>query len=147
LVGGETIGTLNVSRIGGEEAHFRANEFELCKLFAGQASIALQNAEAHGEVRIRADQDALTGILNHGAFQRELDEAVEAGGGGKPFSVLMMDLDAFKAFNDSRGHPAGDALLAGIARAMRDALREGDRLYRYGGDEFSAILPNADRVT
>ncbi len=146
LVGGEAIGTLNVSRIGGEESHFRANEFELTKLFAGQASIALQNAEAHGEVRIRADHDALTGIRNHGAFQRELGEAVESGGGGKPFAVLMMDLDAFKAFNDTRGHPAGDALLAEIARAMSSALREGDRLYRYGGDEFSAILPNADRV-
>ena len=146
LVGGEAIGTLNVSRIGGEESHFRPNEFELTKLFAGQASIALQNAEAHGEVRIRADQDALTGIHNHGAFQRELGEAVESGGGGKPFAVLMMDLDAFKAFNDTRGHPAGDALLADVARAMSAALREGDRLYRYGGDEFSAILPSADRV-
>ena len=53
----------------------------------------------------------------------------------------MMDLDAFKAFNDTRGHPAGDALLAEIARAMSAALRDGDRLYRYGGDEFAAILP------
>ena len=58
---------------------FSDNEFELTKLFAGQASIALQNAEAHGEVRVRAEQDALTGLRNHGAFQRELGEAVEAG--------------------------------------------------------------------
>src|SRR5262249_25689826 len=72
-------------------------------------------------------------------------ESVESGGGGVPFAVLMMDLDAFKAFNDSRGHPAGDALLADIARAMSNALRDGDRLYRYGGDEFCAILPEADR--
>ena len=70
LVNGETIGTLNIGRMGEEEAYFTANEFELTKLFAGQASIALQNAEAHGEVRVRAEHDALTGLRNHGAFQR-----------------------------------------------------------------------------
>ena len=146
LVGGEAIGTLNIGRMGEAESHFSANEFELTKLFAGQASIALQNAETHGEVRIRADQDALTGLRNHGAFQRELGEAVETGGGGKPFAVLMMDLDAFKAFNDSRGHPAGDALLAESRGRWAWRSRDDDRLYRYGGDEFAAILPSTDRV-
>ncbi len=146
LVGGEAIGTLNIGRMGEAEAFFSANEFDLTKLFAGQASIALQNAEAHGEVRVRAEHDALTGIRNHGAFQADLGDAVRAGGSGGPFAVLMMDLDAFKAFNDTRGHPAGDALLTGIARVMSAAVRDGDRIYRYGGDEFAAILPGADRV-
>jgi diguanylate cyclase (GGDEF)-like protein len=146
LVNGETIGTLNIGRIGEAEAHFSTNEFELTKLFAGQASIALQNARTHGEVQNRAEHDALTGLRNHGAFQRELGEAVEIGGGGKPFAVLMMDLDAFKAFNDSQGHPAGDELLAGIAQTMSATIRDGDRIYRYGGDEFSALLPATDRV-
>jgi diguanylate cyclase (GGDEF)-like protein len=147
MIRGETIGTLNIGRMGEEEAYFSANEFELTKLFAGQASIALQNAEAHGEVRIRAEQDSLTGLLNHGAFQRELSDVVDSGGGGRPFAVLMMDLDSFKPFNDARGHPAGDALLRDIAEAMTGAVRRGDRLYRYGGDEFAAILPNTDRMT
>jgi diguanylate cyclase (GGDEF)-like protein len=143
LVHGDTIGTLNIGRIGEAEASFSANEFELTKLFAGQASIAMQNAEAHGEVRIRAEQDALTGLLNHGAFQRELGSAVEA---GRPFAVLMLDLDAFKRFNDMMGHPAGDGLLVEIAAAMTQATRDTDRLYRYGGDEFAALLPGADRT-
>ena len=143
MVNGETIGTLNIGRMGEEEAHFNLNEYELTKLFAGQASIAMQNAEAHGAVRVRAEQDALTGLRNHGSFQRELGEAVEK---GAPFAVLMLDLDDFKSFNDALGHPAGDALLVDIARSMATATRDGDRLYRYGGDEFATILPGADRI-
>ena len=143
FVNGETIGTLNIGRMGEQDAHFNANEYELTKLFAGQASIAMQNAEAHGEVRVRAEQDALTGLRNHGSFQLELGESVEL---GRPFAVLMLDLDDFKTFNDTLGHPAGDALLVDIARSMASATREGDCLYRYGGDEFAAILPDADRM-
>ena len=143
IVHGETIGTLNIGRLGLAESHFTANEFELTKLFAGQASIAMQNAQTHREVRVRAEQDALTGLRNHGAFQRELGAAVDA---GRPFALLMLDLDDFKRFNDAKGHPAGDGLLVEIATVMARATREGDRLYRYGGDEFAAVLPGADRL-
>lgn len=143
LVDRETVGTLNIGRMGDAEASFSNNEFELTKLFAGQASIALQNAEIHGAVRVQAEQDALTGLRNHGAFQRELGEFVEL---GRPFAVLMLDLDAFKAYNDALGHPAGDGLLVDIAGAMSGATRGADRLYRYGGDEFAAILPGTDRL-
>ena len=58
----------------------------------------------------------------------------------------MLDLDDFKRFNDAKGHPAGDALLVDIARVMSWATRDTDRLYRYGGDEFAALLPGADRL-
>ncbi len=145
IINGTTIGTLNIGRMGEADAAFSPNEFELTQLFAGQASIALQNAETHGAVRVRADLDALTGLRNHGSFQRELGEAVADGGGGRPFSVLMLDLDGFKAFNDACGHPAGDAFLVGVAEAMAHATRDGDGLYRYGGDEFVAVLADADR--
>jgi diguanylate cyclase (GGDEF)-like protein len=142
LVAGEVIGTLNVARMG-EETHFSRDEFELVQLFAGQASIALRNAEAHGAVMTRAEHDALTGLRNHGAFQRELGEWVAR---GAPFTLLMLDLDAFKAYNDTHGHPAGDALLARIAEAMRSAIREADLVYRYGGDEFAILLPGIHAV-
>jgi diguanylate cyclase (GGDEF)-like protein/PAS domain S-box-containing protein len=144
VVAGRVEGTLNVGRIGGKEAHFSANEFDLTKLFAAQASIALQNAETHRALETRAELDSLTGLRNHGAFQRELGEAVAASD-GSPFAVLLMDLDEFKAYNDTHGHPAGDTLLRSIGAAMASTVREGDRLYRYGGDEFAVLLPATDR--
>ena len=135
---GDVIGTLNVARMGEAEAHFTQDEFELVQLFAAQASIALRNAEAHGAVMTQAEHDALTGLRNHGAFQREIGLLITL---GEPFGLLMLDLDAFKTYNDWHGHPEGDALLARIATAMAGALREGDRVYRYGGDEFAVLLP------
>ena len=139
-VHGEVVGSLNLTRVGGPEAPFSEQEFELCKLFAGQASIALQNAEAHVTMATRADLDALTGLRNHGTFQRDLASVIEA---GKPFSLLMMDLDSFKAFNDTYGHPAGDALLQAVAQAIVSAIRQNDSAYRYGGDEFALLLIGA----
>jgi diguanylate cyclase (GGDEF)-like protein len=138
---GVVIGCLNISRVGGEEAHFSEADFELVKLFAGQASIALRNAEEHQAVTVRAETDALTGIGNHGAFQRHLAQVIDA----DPTSValLMMDLDSFKSYNDRLGHPAGDALLHAIATAIYGAARAEDRVYRYGGDEFALVLAGA----
>jgi len=141
---GDVLGTLNVARIGEAEAHFSENEFELTKLFAAQAAIAMRNADTHGVVKVQAEHDALTGLRNHGSFQRELGAAID-GGGGKPFALLMMDLDKFKAYNDTLGHPAGDVLLEEVARAIEGSTRGGDLVYRYGGDEFAVILPENTR--
>ena len=140
---GEVLGTLNIGRMGGPEAHYTQNEFELTKLFAAQAAIALRNAEAHDEVKVQAERDALTGLRNHGSFQRELQAFLATG--GRPVTVLMMDLDRFKGYNDRNGHPAGDDLLVAVSRAIESCIRGGDRAYRYGGDEFAVILPDCGR--
>ena len=145
---GQVLGVLNVSRMGGPEVHFSASDFELVQLFAAQASVALSNADAHQALSQRAETDALTGLGNHGAFQRHLGELVDAFDPGAHFgagqlSVLMMDLDRFKAYNDRHGHPAGDALLHRIATAIYGAARSEDSVYRYGGDEFALILPRS----
>ncbi len=145
IVEGEVLGTMNIGRMGEAEAHFSQNEFELTKLFSAQASIALRNAETHGEVKSQAERDALTGLRNHGSFQNELGAALEGPNSG-PLALLMMDLDRFKAFNDTNGHPAGDVLLADIADALANAVRGEDRVYRYGGDEFAVVLRDAGRL-
>ena len=133
-------GVLTLERLGVEH-RYTEDEFELVKLFGAQVSIALQNAEVHRAVEIRAQTDDLTGLLNHGTFQSWLERSVES---REAFSLIMLDLDDFKLVNDALGHQAGDRLLAEIARAIVAAGRETDRVFRYGGDEFALILPRTD---
>ena len=134
------IGVLTLERLG-EGRVFSDDEFELVQLFAAQASIALQNAEVHLEVRRHAQTDVLTGLLNHGTFGQQLDALIAA---GEPFSLVMLDLDSFKPVNDGMGHQAGDLLLRQVAEAIVAASRESDRVFRYGGDEFAVLLPRTD---
>ena len=93
-----------------------------------------------------ATTDGLTGLLNRRTFDAVLDgELSRTGRERQPLSLLMIDVDRFKAYNDRYGHPAGDKCLKLVANCLREAvLRPGDSLARYGGEEFSAILPNTD---
>jgi diguanylate cyclase (GGDEF)-like protein/excisionase family DNA binding protein len=137
-----TLGILHLKRLG-PGARFEDREVDLVRLFAAHASIALQNALTHRAVEIRAQMDALTGLRNHGTFREELQATI---GARTAFALLMLDLDDFKAYNDRHGHEAGNELLKAIAEAIRGACRGTDHVYRYGGDEFSLILPHARRA-
>jgi diguanylate cyclase (GGDEF)-like protein len=133
-------GVLTLERLGKGNV-YSEDEFELVKLFAAQVSIALQNAEVYRAIEIRARTDGLTGLLNHATFAEYLAANVLR---HDAFSLMMLDLDAFKRVNDAFGHQAGDRLLREIARAIVAAGRESDHVFRYGGDEFALILPGAD---
>ncbi len=93
-----------------------------------------------------ARRDHLTGLLNRRGFEEEFErqlaytERYQRGG-----AILVLDLDGFKAVNDTLGHRAGDELLTGIARALDERLRKTDVLGRLGGDEFAVILPEVSR--
>ncbi len=142
---GDVVGTLNVGRMGDTESHFDAAEFEMAQLFASQASIALLNAERHGAVATRAKTDALTGLHNRGAFEEHIAALLDDPG-ARPLTLLMLDLDDFKALNDRQGHLAGDTVLREVANSIRAAVRAGDHACRYGGDEFAILLPATARA-
>jgi diguanylate cyclase (GGDEF)-like protein len=107
----------------------------------------LQNEEfrLQKELALRAETDLLTGCLNHSAFYQrlstEIDRALRE---HRPLSLLMLDIDLFKFFNDSYGHLAGDDALAEVGRALRDCSRSFDVVGRVGGDEFAVILPTTN---
>ena len=94
---------------------------------------------------MRAITDGLTGLYNHAHFYQRLAEEIDRSKRyGRDFAVVMMDVDNFKQFNDSRGHQAGDEALCLVADCIRTGVRRSDIAFRYGGDEFAAILLHAD---
>jgi len=96
------------------------------------------------ELSHRALTDGLTGVLNRGALEeRAILELARARRDRSPVSLVVLDIDGFKAFNDTRGHPAGDELLRAVADGLRRETRQIDALARLGGDEFAVLLPGA----
>jgi diguanylate cyclase (GGDEF)-like protein len=101
-----------------------------------------RNTELIARLEREATTDPLTGAWNRRFILEELERAVSrAARSGEPLSVLMFDMDDFKRVNDTQGHLAGDRLLRDVAQALRDSLRKGDVLGRYGGDEFLLVAP------
>jgi diguanylate cyclase (GGDEF)-like protein len=113
--------------------------------YAAHAAIALSNARQVDRLERQASEDPLTGLANQRAFYRdcaaEFSRAQRAGG---EVSIVMLDLDDFKAINDVHGHPYGDRVLLGVADALRTSVRGHDTVARMGGEEFAILLPNAD---
>ncbi|MFI6075653.1 diguanylate cyclase [Actinoplanes sp. NPDC051343] len=115
-------------------------------LVVTRLTVLLRFVERQAEqVRELSRRDELTGLPNRRAWTDELPRVLEqARQSGRPVSVCMMDLDHFKAFNDTRGHQAGDRLLKEAAAAWLSRLRQQDILARYGGEEFIVLLPGTD---
>jgi len=123
-----------------EEQMVQINEFAYS---LEMQKVALE--EANERLELLAVTDGLTGLWNHRRFQEELDSAfIRHRESGEPLSVVFLDVDHFKLYNDSFGHPAGDEVLKAVAEKLREAGDECAFAARYGGEEFAILLPGLD---
>lgn len=121
-------------------------DVRIFNMFVEQAAGAIENSQAFEDTLVKSHTDTLTGLWNYGYFQYKLDEELmKARSKNYPVSVLMIDLDDFKKFNDSQGHIHGDAALREISDVLKENARPADILCRYGGEEFSVILPHTSK--
>ncbi len=139
LARGERVGV--VTATSERVAAFDTNQLELVRFIATTIALDVENVRLH---RV-AVTDPLTGAYNRefliARLPQEIEAAIER---DRTLSVAMVDVDHFKSVNDQHGHGVGDFVLAEVARRLRGAIRGGDLLVRYGGEEFLAVLPKAD---
>ncbi len=144
MVGQRKIGVLNVTdRADGEK--FSALDLEILEAIMPQLAVLMDSAmlkDKAGEFEQLSVTDALTGLLNRLYLdERLLEEIRRSNRKGFPMSFLMIDVDNFKSYNDNFGHTEGDKALQLVARCLKDTLRGADVAVRYGGEEFSILLP------
>jgi len=140
---GNLIGVLALSKkqSGGS---YSADDLDLLVTVASEAGIVMENAQLYARAKERAHTDELTGLFNHRYFHERLDEEISrCSRFGDIFSLLFLDMDLFKAYNDIYGHLAGDDMLKQIGQYIKSSIRSIDMAFRYGGDEFTVILPQA----
>ena len=145
-VGNTVVGVMNLSRptIGG----YSASELRLLSLLSDQAAVAISNASLHQMISRQAYSDPLTGLPNRRALDERLEEEVSAARRNNySFAVIMMDLDGFKAVNDTYGHTVGDDVLRLVFSEMGRGVRTTDFLARYGGDELTLILSQTEMAS
>ncbi len=138
----QTVGVISIGHDDNQPLFRGAVECELLEAIADEIGMALHRAQLYEEARRLALFDPLTGIYNHRALQHRLMHELElAHEQGMPISIVMLDIDHFRQFNESHGHDIGDLVLRLVARAIQNAVREGDFVARYGGEEFTLLLP------
>jgi diguanylate cyclase (GGDEF)-like protein len=139
---GERIGEIVFS----DDVTIAAEDVQVVAAFAEHAALALHNARLLDEHEHQSRRDGLTGLRNYRAFRETLSALLPGAAEteSRPLSLVVIDLDRFKAVNDRHGHAAGDRLLRSAAAALSSVCRVADCACRIGGDEFALILPGAD---
>ena len=138
------LGVLNVESK--DETPLADHDLNLLNALAAPLAVAVDNARLHAEAKTLALTDAMSGLANRRAFDEVLHvELIRASRYNTPLSLIILDLDSFKRFNDQYGHPAGDERLKEIAGMLKENVREPDLAARYGGEEFAVILPNTSK--
>jgi diguanylate cyclase (GGDEF)-like protein len=121
---------------------FNVKQIKLLEQVALQIATPIENSQLYAQAEQRARIDELTGLFNRRHFEERLKEEVSRHSRyGDIFSIFLLDLDNFKAYNDIYGHPAGDILLNRAGKIIKSSVRDADQAFRYGGDEFVVILP------
>lgn len=121
------------------------NDAELVESVAEQLAMAMANLQLRETLRVQSLRDPLTGLFNRRYLEENLQrELLRCERRGLPLSLLMIDVDHFKQFNDQHGHAAGDAVLAHVGRTLQSLIRNEDLACRYGGEEFTVVLPETD---
>ncbi len=138
--GGEQIGVLALGWAA--RRTLGVPEVERLRVMADQSALSLQNALLHAELEQLSVTDRLTELFNHGYLTQRLEQELKrAERFGHQLSVIMLDIDDFKAFNDRYGHLVGDDVLRAVSALIRVNLREMDVAARYGGEEFVVLVP------
>lgn len=122
------------------------DDVRVLMMFANQAGMALENSQLYEHTLVRAHKDSLTDLWNHGYFQYVFDEKLSLAKERLSFlSLIMLDIDNFKNYNDTWGHQKGDEILAKMSKIVIDSSRKVDCVCRYGGEEFAIILPDSSK--
>jgi diguanylate cyclase (GGDEF)-like protein len=124
---------------------FNRSDLELLSNIAQLVALAFDNSYHHAQVEKQARLDSLTRVYNHGYFIQTLqDQAKTSIEEGQSLSLIMLDIDHFKQYNDSYGHLAGDEVLLNLCNIIRQHIKETDAVGRWGGEEFAISLPNSN---